>query len=1616
MKKLIVFENAYLSTIPSINCFASIEIVNEKLNSFFGDEEQYQKIINQTYENLDAAAIDSLVSQIFNNSKGIKVELLSNEILGEINGAYTSSGKDGEETIYLNENFLASTNTEQIVEVLLEEFGHSIDYKINGNNDTYGDEGAIFSALVRGVEVSDNERDQNDHHSLVINDQLITIEAAAPTISDVYASPELTKTTSNMGVPSGAVGTLVSDLIDSGGTLNNFSDTDGDSPAIAIIGTNLGGGTLYYSIDNGTSWSDVGTVSETSARVLYADSNTRLAFDSAASFDGTISDLITFKAWDRNGPYSNGDTSIATVPTLTGTYSTDYNFGGRYAKELALSSDRNTAFIAFTGGYGELSGFQIIDVSNKESPSLTSHVYVDGGFNQVGSITLSPDNSSAFVTVGSSGLQIFDVSNKASPSLQSTLDAIGEAGRLAVSADGNTAFVADGSSGLQIIDVTNKASPSLTSTHNTSGNATGVTLSADGNTAFVANSTGLRIIDVSDQSNPSFISNFAINNSYDSGTENIALSPDGDTVFAGDGYTLEIIDVNNTANPFTKSTYEGVMWSAIQEINLSANGNTAFVASGGGGLQIIDIGYPEYFSSLSDNIQIEIDGTAPTFLSAATNTVGTKVILTYNETLSATTAATSAFAVSTGGSSNSVTAATVSGSTVELNLTNTVKNDEVVTVAYSDPSGSDDANAIQDTAGNDVATLSSRGVTNNSTVAGTAPTFSSAATNTAGTKVILTYNEALSATTAANSAFAVTTGGVSNSVTAATVSGSTVELTLTKTVKNDEAVTVAYTDPSVSDDANAIQDNEGNDVIDLATTSVTNNSTVAGTPPTFLSAATNTAGTKVILTYNEALSATTAATSAFAVTYGGYSNGVTDIAISGSTVELTLTKIVNKDEAVTVAYTDPSVSNDTNAIQDSSGNYAVDLASTSVTNNSILARTAPTFSSAESSINIDENTRSVYNFQSVEPVWWEIENKLDSNLFEIIPGDESSQSAFLYFKDKVNYEIPEDLNSDNTYQIEIKISDDFGNSSTQYIDIIINDINEAPYLSEGNNVLKNVYFNVQSYFTEQELLEGWVDPEGKELQIAPGAEYHLNTNHGLIKNTEDGRYIFTPEQTFSGTVEISYQVSDGVSSTSYYPTKSFDVLVGNDDGDASFQIIGTAQVGSLLSIDIVENDPDGNVDFSYKWESSIDAITWDQIGNNSTYPISRLEEGKKIRSVISYIDQEGIQEEVITDSLQVAFIDDGDASFQIIGTAQVGSLVSIDIVENDPDGNGDFSYKWESSENGIDWTTVWNDSSFRFLNIDDEKDFRVLISYTDLEGFDELVTLSNISTKSNSKESEPYNNSTDTISTDLTSSNTTTKDSSINSPDSPPILYGVEIATINNYYTPDPKGFASINAPAPVIVTAFEVGTETTLDSIKDFDGNLHAGDNLEETASSYKYQGMLDVNGDGIFEAIFTNKVSKRWVTAKVDSTTGQVDFDDNGAGGGTRVVGIYEDPLIAEGASNGGFLSDGVTPAPANFGVPEADRFVKVNGETIDRLALNSQVRFQNDLDIDNLSAKHSGDYDRDGVSEVYWKTNDGTAYLRALMHADGNIRYANYQSEDQMSKYLTAYGHENIIAEII
>src|SRR5690606_26393963 len=199
---------------------------------------------------------------------------------------------------------------------------------------------------------------------------------------------------------------------------------------------------------------------------------------------------------------------------------------------------------------------------------------------------------------------------------------------------------------------------------------------------------------------------------------------------------------------------------------------------------------------------------------------------------------------------NAVTAVTVSDDKVELTLTTAIAHGQVVSVGYTDPTADDDANATQDAAGNDVASLSAATVTNN--VADTTPPeFVSAETSTDGSTLTLTYDEALDASnTASVSDFEVLVDGSANAVTGVTVNGDQVELTLTTAIAHGQAVALSYTDPTADDVADATQGAAGNDVASLSAATGTNN--VPDTPPpTLMSAATNEDGSKVILTYGE---------------------------------------------------------------------------------------------------------------------------------------------------------------------------------------------------------------------------------------------------------------------------------------------------------------------------------------------------------------------------------------------------------------------------------------------------------------------------------------------------------------------------------------------------------------------------------------------------------------------------------------------------------------------------------------------------------------------------------------------------------------------------------------------
>ena len=135
-------------------------------------------------------------------------------------------------------------------------------------------------------------------------------------VLNLAATPVLVNVVEDAGAPSGAVGTLVSSLVNLNpplGGLDNVTDADSNAlTGIALTGTNATNGTWWYSTNGGANWSTVGAVSNSTALLLSADANTRVYFQGNLDFNGTVSDGLTFRAWDQSSGTAGTKVSTTT--------------------------------------------------------------------------------------------------------------------------------------------------------------------------------------------------------------------------------------------------------------------------------------------------------------------------------------------------------------------------------------------------------------------------------------------------------------------------------------------------------------------------------------------------------------------------------------------------------------------------------------------------------------------------------------------------------------------------------------------------------------------------------------------------------------------------------------------------------------------------------------------------------------------------------------------------------------------------------------------------------------------------------------------------------------------------------------------------------------------------------------------------------------------------------------------------------------------------------------------------------------------------------------------------------------------------------------------------------
>ena len=231
--------------------------------------------------------------------------------------------------------------------------------------------------------------------------------------------------------------------------------------------------------------------------------------------------------------------------------------------------------------------FRVYDISNPVSPNLISDTHL-GGFGDIevcGNSILALDNWSGKI-------YRIDVSDPANPVVvTSTTWSAHSPSRIRYTG-GNYAYIAGRADGLVIVDISNPDTIVVLSTTPSVGEAVDIDIS--GNRAFVAVAWyGVKVLDISNVTFPQIISSLYIGNPgrIVAINSNIALC----TIFPSNVVHLLEVDISDTSNPTSHivKILPGISY------NVAFRNQYAFLASGLGGIRILDISTPDRINEVS---------------------------------------------------------------------------------------------------------------------------------------------------------------------------------------------------------------------------------------------------------------------------------------------------------------------------------------------------------------------------------------------------------------------------------------------------------------------------------------------------------------------------------------------------------------------------------------------------------------------------------------------------------------------------------------------------------------------------------------------------------------------------------------------------------------------------------------------------------------------------------------------------------------------------------------------------------------------------------------------------------------------------------------------------------
>ncbi len=590
----------------------------------------------------------------------------------------------------------------------------------------------------------------------------------------------------------------------------------------------------------------------------------------------------------------------------------------------------------------------------------------------------------------------------------------------------------------------------------------------------------------------------------------------------------------------------------------------------------------------------KVDGVKPE-LAATDGAVvdGAALTLTYNELLDGgSTPETDDFTVNVEGTGRSVSAVSVSGSTVALTLDPAVEHGETgITVSYTPGT-----NPIRDAVGNDALGLSNETVRNDTPdtaapmIDGIEITSSPGTNQTYGVgdviEVTVTFDETVAVTKTPQLRLEVGSrnrpaGYLRGSGTSAPVFGYEVAL------GDEDTDGVSIAAGRIDLNGGTIQDGADNDaVLDHDGLAADAAHRMDGVKPVFQSAAVNEA--ELTLTYGEALDGSSRpGTGDFTVNVEGAERSVTNVAVSGSAVELTLDPAVEHgDTGIRVSY-----SPGTNPIRDAVGNDALELSNEPVTNTTGAPNTAPEITS-RGPFEVTENQARVTRLtaRDVDPgdevTGWAIVGGADRSQFTV-----ASDTGDLSFQEAPDYEFPTDVVSsdppsgaeDNEYVVTVRVTSGAGDrelTAEQVITVRVSNEREPPGVPEAPTF---------SGETEDSLRVSWAEPDNSGPPITDYDVQYRDGDSGVFTDAQHESPALTAMLTGlkEGTV---YQVQ---------------VRASNEEGRSNWSEPGEGRTIVPLRVQMTTDPPtpvEGPFTFRFSFSEAVRGFTSNDIATQQEPP------------------------------------------------------------------------------------------------------------------------------------------------------------------------------------------------------------------------------------------------------------------------------------------------------------------------------------------------------------------------------------------------------------------------------